>query len=117
MKQVYAAYCDKGFEMVGLTLENARLQPGDTPEQRAERLENAKKKLTDFTAENVMPWPQSFDGKGWSADIPKQFAVFGRSMQTFVSRSQVAMGYQVRSRSCPVSGCAWSGKPPPNFAI
>lgn len=75
VKKVYATYRDKGFEIVGITLENARLQPDDTPEQRAEKLEKAKKKLTDFTTENAMTWPQSFDGKGWSADIPKQFAV------------------------------------------
>lgn len=75
VKRVYAAYRDKGFEIIGITLENGRLQPNDTPEQVAEKLAKARKKLTDFTAENGMTWPQSFDGKGWSADIPKQFAV------------------------------------------
>jgi thiol-disulfide isomerase/thioredoxin len=75
VKRVYAAYHDKGFEIVGITLENARLRPDDTPEQTAEKLAQARKKLTDFTAENGMPWPQSFDGKGGGADIPKQFAV------------------------------------------
>ena len=75
VKKVYAAYHDKGFEVVGISLENGRLIPQDTPEQIAGKLETAKKILTDFTAENAMPWPQYFDGKFWKNDISTQYDI------------------------------------------
>ncbi len=77
VKKVYSAYHDKGFEIVGITLENARLAPTDTPEQAAIKLEVAKKKLTDFTAKENMPWPQYFDGQYWKGAIPTQYSVTG----------------------------------------
>jgi thiol-disulfide isomerase/thioredoxin len=75
VKKVYAAYHDKGFEIVGIALENGRLAPKDTPEQTAEKMEKAKKILTDFTAENAMPWPQYFDGKYWKNDISTRYDI------------------------------------------
>ena len=71
------AYDDRGFEVVGISLENARLVPKDTPAQTAAKLEKAKKVLTDFTAANDMPWPQYFDGKWWKNDISPQYALNG----------------------------------------
>jgi thiol-disulfide isomerase/thioredoxin len=73
----YKKYHDKGFEVVGISLENASLAPKDTPEQAAARLEKAKKVLTDFTAANDMPWPQYFDGKFWKNDISTQYDIQG----------------------------------------
>jgi thiol-disulfide isomerase/thioredoxin len=75
VKKVYAAYHDKGFEVVGVALESASLTPKDTPEQTTAKLAKAKKVLTDFTVENGMPWPQYFDGKGWKNDISTKYAV------------------------------------------
>jgi thiol-disulfide isomerase/thioredoxin len=75
VKKVYAAYHDKGFEVVGIALENARLSPGDTAEQKAEKMAKAAKVLTDFTAKNEMPWPQYFDGKYWKNDISTTYAI------------------------------------------
>ena len=75
VKKVYAAYHDKGFEVVGISLENGKLAPGDTPEQAAAKLAKAKKILTDFTAANAMPWPQYFDGKFWENEISTQYAI------------------------------------------
>lgn len=77
VKKVYADYHDKGFEIVGIALENARLLPNDTPEQTAAKMEAAKKILTDFTAKNDMPWPQYFDGKYWKNDISTKYAING----------------------------------------
>lgn len=77
VKEVYAAYHDKGFEIVGISLENAKLKPGDTPEQRDEKLAAAKKILADFTAKEGMPWPQYFDGKYWVNPYVKQYAITG----------------------------------------
>jgi thiol-disulfide isomerase/thioredoxin len=75
IKKVYAAYHDKGFEIIGISLENARLSPNDTPEQAAAKLEKAKKVLTDFTTETDMPWPQQFDGKFWKNEISTRYDI------------------------------------------
>jgi thiol-disulfide isomerase/thioredoxin len=75
VKKVYAAYHDKGFEIVGIALENGKLAPKDTPEQTAAKLEAAKKVLTEFTAKNDMPWPQHFDGKWWKNEISTEYAI------------------------------------------
>ena len=77
VKKVYAAYHDKGFEVISISLENAGLTPKDTPEQTAAKLEKAKKKLTDFTTKEEMPWPQQFDGKFWNNEIAKSFGISG----------------------------------------
>ncbi|MSU23483.1 MAG: TlpA family protein disulfide reductase [Opitutus sp.] len=75
VKQVYAAYHAKGFEVVGISLENGGLPPKDTPQQTAERLAKAKKILTDFTAKNEMPWPQHFDGRYWKNEISTKYGI------------------------------------------
>jgi thiol-disulfide isomerase/thioredoxin len=75
VKKVYAAYHDKGFEIVGIALENGKLTPKDTPEQTATKLATAKKVLTDFTAANDMPWPQYFDGKWWKTEVVTKYGI------------------------------------------
>ena len=77
IKKVYAAYHDKGFEIVGISLENAQLKPTDTPEQAAAKLEKAKRVLTDFTAKEQMPWPQYFDGKFWQTEFAVKYGIKG----------------------------------------
>ena len=75
VKKVFAAYHDKGFEVVGISLENGKLSPQDTPEQTVAKLEAAKKILLDFTTQNEMPWPQQFDGKFWKNEISTRFNI------------------------------------------
>jgi|CXWL01.1.fsa_nt_gi thiol-disulfide isomerase/thioredoxin len=77
VKKVYVAYHDKGFEVVGISLENGKLLPKDTPEQTAAKLVAAKKILTDFTTKEAMPWPQYFDGKHWKNDISTRYNIQG----------------------------------------
>jgi len=75
VKAVYAAYHDKGFEVIGISLENSQVSAKDTPEQADAKLVKAKKVLTDFTAKNEMPWPQYFDGKFWKNEISAKYAI------------------------------------------
>jgi thiol-disulfide isomerase/thioredoxin len=71
----YKKFHDRGFEVVGIALENASLAPRDVPEQTAAKLAKAKKVLIDFTAANDMPWPQYFDGKFWQNAISTKYAI------------------------------------------
>lgn len=77
VKKVYADYHAKGFEVVGITLENAKLSPQDTAEQAAAKLAKARNVLMDFTAKENMPWPQYFDGKFWQSEIAKTYDIKG----------------------------------------
>ncbi len=56
----YDKYHDKGFEVIGITLES------DVDD---------KKKMVAFTEKNRMPWPQYFDGKGWDNDLGRKFGI------------------------------------------
>ncbi len=71
----YNKYHDKGFEVIGITLENPNAKPNDTPAETEEKLAVAKQKMLDFTAKNGMPWPQYFDGKWWKNDYAVKFAI------------------------------------------
>jgi thiol-disulfide isomerase/thioredoxin len=77
VKKVYAAYHAKGFEVVGIALENASLAPSDTPEQTAAKMAKAKKVLTDFTAKHELPWPQYMDGKYFKTDFAARYNIQG----------------------------------------
>jgi thiol-disulfide isomerase/thioredoxin len=57
--EVYSKYHDKGFEIIGISLDQA----------------GAKDKLTAFTKEHNMPWRQYFDGKFWSNELAVKYGV------------------------------------------
>ena len=59
VKKVYAAYHDKGFEIIGISLDR------DTDRQ----------KLIDFTAKEGMPWPQHYDGKYWKNEVAVKYDI------------------------------------------
>jgi Thiol-disulfide isomerase and thioredoxins len=59
LTRVYEAYKDKGLDVLGISLDQ----------------ENALEKLTKFTKERNMPWPQIYDGKYWKAEIAQLYAV------------------------------------------
>jgi thiol-disulfide isomerase/thioredoxin len=71
IKKAYADYHAQGFEVIGITLENARLRPDDSPEQVANKHAAAKKRLLDFVAEWELPWPQHYDGRFWQNEIAR----------------------------------------------
>ena len=75
VKKVYAEYHGKGFEVIGISLENARLLDTDTEEMKAQKHTAARKVLLDFAAKSDLPWPQHYDGKYWKNDISSLYAV------------------------------------------
>jgi thiol-disulfide isomerase/thioredoxin len=59
---VVAAYeklHEKGFEIVGISFDR----------------EGDKEKLTKFTSDKKMPWPQYFDGKFWQNEYGKKYGI------------------------------------------
>lgn len=57
VKAAYAAYHDKGFEVVGISLDQD------------------KDELLAYIKKNEIPWPQQFDGKGWQNEISTKFGI------------------------------------------
>ena len=57
VKKAYGEMHEKGFEIVGISLDNS------------------EKKLTDFVKKNDMPWPQHCDGLGWKNAIAKEYGI------------------------------------------
>ena len=55
--EAYKKYHDKGFEIVGISLDTD------------------KKALNDFIRKHDMAWPQYFDGKKWKNKIAVQFEI------------------------------------------
>ncbi len=57
VKKVYSDYHDKGFEIIGISLDRSRTA------------------LEKFIESNNIPWPQYFDGKGWKNEISTHFDI------------------------------------------
>jgi thiol-disulfide isomerase/thioredoxin len=72
---MYAKYHGLGFEIAGITFESCGVRPGDAPDVAASKIAAAKQKLLDFARDHAMPWPQSFDDKGWKTDLAAPYSV------------------------------------------
>jgi thiol-disulfide isomerase/thioredoxin len=59
--ETYKNYHAKGFEVLGVTLDNA----------------DATDKINDVTKKREMSWPQIYDGKGWKARIADLYVIRG----------------------------------------
>jgi peroxiredoxin len=57
VKEVYNRYHEKGFEIIGISLDNSRAQ------------------FDTYMKEQKMPWPQIYDGKGWMSEVGRTYAV------------------------------------------
>lgn len=75
VRAVYERYHERGFEVIGITLENPRFTPNDTEEQKAGRIVAAREKMLAFTRQHNMLWPQHFDGKWWKNEIARRYAI------------------------------------------
>jgi len=57
LKAVYEKYHNKGFEIVGISLDQSETA------------------LRDFIKKNSIPWTQVFDGKGWESSLAGKYGV------------------------------------------
>jgi thiol-disulfide isomerase/thioredoxin len=57
IQALYSKYHDKGFEIIGISLDEDR------------------DKLEKFVATENIPWPQYFDGKGWENELANEYGI------------------------------------------
>jgi thiol-disulfide isomerase/thioredoxin len=77
---VYAKYHDKGFEIIGISLDR----------------EGDKDKLISFTKEHNMPWRQYFDGKFWSNELAVKYGIQSIPATFLLDGSGKIIGKNVR---------------------
>ena len=78
VKEVYEKYHDKGFEIIGISL--------DTDEAT----------LRKFIRENQLPWRQVFDGKGWETPLVQKYGVRGIPAQFLIDREGRVISVKAR---------------------
>jgi thiol-disulfide isomerase/thioredoxin len=59
IKAAYDKYHDKGFEVIGISLDNAGKQA----------------QVEKFLKSKQLPWPQSYDGKGWETPLAVKYGI------------------------------------------
>ena len=83
LKRLYAAYHEKGFEIIGISL--------DRPED--------KHKLTHLIAKEGLPWPQHFDGKVWQNEFAARYAVHSAPTTFLLDKEGRLAGINIEERS------------------
>lgn len=58
MKKVYNAYKDKGFDIIGISLDNDEAN------------------LREYLKKNNITWRQVFSGKGWDSPVARQYGIY-----------------------------------------
>ena len=58
VKKVYGTYKDKGFDIIGISLDNDETR------------------LRDFLKKNEIPWRQVFSGQGWDSPVSRQYGIY-----------------------------------------
>lgn len=80
VKKAYDTYHDKGFEVIGISLDK----------------EADKQKLIDFTKAKNMPWPQYFDGKHWENEIARKYAISGIPAMFLLDQNGIVISTNAR---------------------
>jgi thiol-disulfide isomerase/thioredoxin len=81
VKQVYDKYHPKGFEIVGISLDQSR------------------DRLDKYIAQNSIAWPQYFDGKWWNNDVAVRYGVKSIPTTILVDRTGKIRYKSLRGKS------------------
>ena len=78
VKKVYDTYKDKGFDIIGISLDFD------------------EKKLRDYLKENEIPWRQVFSGKGWNSPVAQQYGIRAIPALWLIDKDGTLITYQAR---------------------
>jgi thiol-disulfide isomerase/thioredoxin len=80
MVSLYSKFHDKGFEIVGISLDTDR------------------QKLESYLAENKITWPQYCDGKGWGSAPVRRFGIHGVPAMVLLDRDGIVVDTKITGR-------------------
>ena len=60
VRNVFEQFHPQGLEVIGISLDNER----------------DRERLKECVAQQKLPWPQHFDGEGWSSPLAKRFGIY-----------------------------------------
>jgi thiol-disulfide isomerase/thioredoxin len=92
----YKKYHDRGFEVVGISLENSSVTPNDAPDAAKAKLDKAKAKMLAFTKAREMAWPQYFDGKWWKNDVSTKYGIDAIPAMVLLDQSGKVVSIEAR---------------------
>ncbi len=78
VKKVYESYKDKGFDILGISL--------DTDEKR----------LRDYLKENNIPWQQVFSGEGWNSPVSRQYGIYAIPTMWLIDKEGKLISHKAR---------------------
>ena len=81
----YNKYHDKGFEIVGISLDQDQA------------------KLADFTKSMNMPWPQIFDGQGWQNKLAVKYGIESIPATFLLDGEGKIIGRDLRGEELPAA--------------
>ena len=78
IKEVYKEYHDKGFDVIGVSLDESEAE------------------LREYIEEHEIPWIQIFDGKGWGSELAKYFGINSVPSQWLIDRDGTILSVDTR---------------------
>jgi thiol-disulfide isomerase/thioredoxin len=85
VKKTYQDYHDKGFDIVGISLDQD------------------KGKLADYMKENGVTWQQYFDGKGWENKLAAKYGIRSIPATILVDADGKILGRDLRGDELPAA--------------
>jgi peroxiredoxin len=78
VRRAYDTYHDQGFEVIGVSLDKDR------------------EKLLNYISRRGIPWPQYFDGRGWSNKLSQRCEIRGIPATFLLDRNGIIIGINLR---------------------
>lgn len=98
VKKIYAAYHDKGLEIVGISCDYAPDQAGRYPAASA----RTGPQVLEFVKQNGMPWPEYYDGKKHNEGgnlLARRFAITGIPASFLIDQNGQVVALNLRGEA------------------
>ena len=78
VKKIYDKYKDKGFDIIGISLDNDETR------------------LRDYLKENDISWRQVFSGEGWNSPVSRQYGIYAIPTMWLIDKEGKLISHKAR---------------------